>query len=90
MQSFWPLVNTCTYTLSVYGRVGYQNKGLDTVACCSEPGGCVSFVTALVRWKPLESCFIMALPEHVPVRWASGALCWPTVAHCTSLPGEAL
>lgn len=47
MQSFWPLVNTCTYTVSVHGRVGHQNKGLDTVACCSEPGGCVSFVTAL-------------------------------------------
>lgn len=89
MKSFWLLVNTCTDILSVHGRVGYQNKGLDIVAYCSEPLGCVRFVTAFVRWKPLVLCFIMALLKNVPLRWARGALCWPTVTHRSSLPATA-
>lgn len=39
MESFCLLVNTCTFVLSIHGRVGYQNKGLDVAAYYLGPLG---------------------------------------------------
>lgn len=75
--------------MHIRGIVGYPNKGLDVVAYCVEPLGCVRFVTAPVRWKTLLFCFMMALLKNTRMQWGSGALCWPTITHSSSLPALA-